>query len=442
MFSTDENGQAAASATANGTEYIIHYSGIELIVHRRVPCPRPGGHSERYYIESSDRIPIDSTDAPLACIWMAILLTALRILPDPSTLSFEDAPTPYSGTVEKPSSRTYPPPALTRSSIRGGRAHSSDCQAVPQSRPLVHFDIEGLNKDVTFLVDVLATPSSPLELLPSLNGLYWERALSFSDPAASEDSGYLSGLLHRSWHPWGCLFSQRAIKREDTLRGLVLWTQCWERWKSVRRALDADLPDLLVTPVTYRYLTPPEDGAFSTINFTEYIANGATGMAHRGSWYDASVVAKHSVPRDSEALAREALFYKHHLARLRGIVVPEFLGLYRSDGWSLLVLEDVGPTTKPTANPWEGWSEQQRCVDASSRSPIKDAPPDIALRARLALYCRLFLIHMAGLIHGDFREHNMVNNARGVRVIDFSHAKTHMSRARALRRVRFNTASS
>jgi hypothetical protein len=62
---TDENVQTAASATMHGIEYIIHYSGTELIVYRRVPCPRPSGYSERYYIESSDRIPVDSTDTPL-----------------------------------------------------------------------------------------------------------------------------------------------------------------------------------------------------------------------------------------------------------------------------------------------------------------------------------------------------------------------------------------
>jgi hypothetical protein len=48
------------------------------------------------------------------------------------------------------------------------------------------------------------------------------------------------------------------------------------------------------------------------------------------------------------------------------------------------------------------------------------------LRGRLALYCVVFLIHMAGLIHGDFWKHNVVKNAQGlVRVIDFSHARGH-----------------
>jgi hypothetical protein len=85
-------------------------------------------------------------------------------------------------------------------------------------------------------------------------------------------------------------------------------------------------------------------------------------MTLRGTWYGASVVAKHSVPKDSESLARETLFCKHHLAHLRGIIVPEFLGLYRSDGWALLVLVDVG-SIKRTKIPWDFLSERQRCVE-------------------------------------------------------------------------------
>jgi hypothetical protein len=171
----------------------------------------------------------------------------------------------------------------------------------------------------------------------------------------------------------------------------------------VQRALDANSPHgLLVAPVTYRYLTPYEHGALmaspSIINFTEYIGKGATGMALRGSWYGASVVAKHSVPRDTEALAREALLYKHHLAHLRGIIVPEFLGLYHSDGWSLLVLEDVGSTIKPTAESWEGWSER----DASPRSPSNTLPLTMSSVPGSPSTAPFFLIHMAGLAHEDF----------------------------------------
>jgi hypothetical protein len=61
------------------------------------------------------------------------------------------------------------------------------------------------------------------------------------------------------------------------------------------------------------------------------------------------------------------------------------------------------------------------------RSPGGISSPGLTLASvpRLALYCALFLIHMAGLIHGDFAEHNVIRNARGLRVVDFLRAKEH-----------------
>jgi hypothetical protein len=274
---------------------------------------------------------------------MALFLTALRVLPDPPTLPVEDAPTPY--TLDRSNDTNFQTPLATRSSVRSGRV---------VSKPLVHFDIDGLNKDVIFLVDVLATPSSPLDLLPSLNGLYWDRALS-----GPSEVDYVSTLLHRSWHPWRCLFLQQAMTDEEATRAAVLGEQSWERWQSARSALSTSAPDFLSAGST----GPPSSehdtlvSSTSTMRFTTCMGEVATSMALRGFWYGASIVAKHSVPAQSEAL-----FYKRHLAHLRGIVVPEFLGLYRSDDWTLLILEDVDSTIKPTAIPWEGWSEQEKCV--------------------------------------------------------------------------------
>jgi hypothetical protein len=57
-------------------------------------------------------------------------------------------------------------------------------------------------------------------------------------------------------------------------------------------------------------------------------------MTLSGTWYGTSVVAKHSVPKKSESLAREALFYKHNLAHLRGIIVPNS---------SVSIVRTVGP---------------------------------------------------------------------------------------------------
>jgi hypothetical protein len=54
-------------------------------------------------------------------------------------------------------------------------------------------------------------------------------------------------------------------------------------------------------------------------------------------WYDTPIVAKHAMPKESQSLAREAMFYKERLAHLRGAVVPEFLvsiALMVSPCWS------------------------------------------------------------------------------------------------------------
>jgi hypothetical protein len=79
----------------------------------------------------------------------------------------------------------------------------------------------------------------------------------------------------------------------------------------------------------------------SIMRFNRYCGEETAGMAVRGHWYGTAIYAKHAMPKESQALEREALFYKRNLAHLRGAIVPEFFGFYRSDFWSLLVLEDV-----------------------------------------------------------------------------------------------------
>jgi hypothetical protein len=48
---------------------------------------------------------------------------------------------------------------------------------------------------------------------------------------------------------------------------------------------------------------------------------------------------------------------------MRGIIVPEFYGLYRSDGWALLILEDASSTVVDDF--FDGLSELERYADAS-----------------------------------------------------------------------------
>jgi hypothetical protein len=106
-------------------EYIVHFGGFEMVVHCRVPC---GGDSGRYYIESSARIPIDSSDTPTMAVFVAILLTALGILPDPPTLPAESAPT------------------LPSHSLIVPRCNAGS-RGVTQL-PKVHFDIPDLKDDI------------------------------------------------------------------------------------------------------------------------------------------------------------------------------------------------------------------------------------------------------------------------------------------------------
>jgi hypothetical protein len=73
-----------------------------------------------------------------------------------------------------------------------------------------------------------------------------------------------------------------------------------------------------------------------------------------------SVVATLAAPNHYEALARLALFYRSHLAKLCGLVVPQFFRLFRSDDWSLLVLEDTGEIVHRSGD-WGDLSEQERC---------------------------------------------------------------------------------
>jgi hypothetical protein len=344
-------GQAAVAATAHGIDFVVHFSGLETIVHRHVTCPRTG----RYYLEASQRIPIDSSDAPPLAIVTAIVLTARHVLPEPPTLP--DAQAPMPSNVD--ATATLRPPYITARCRRYGRSFTS--------APIVHFDVEGLNRGVTFVVNVLATPSSPCESLPTLSGTYWRRALSSSEP--EDDNEPAEDSFFWDW-PFSVPFWPVRLGGDDEDENAPditeLWEQSWDSWRRVRREFSPRTTDLLLSPAASDpSLTPAEFerqrraivAAPSTIKFTEFVAEeGATGMALRGHWYGATI-GKHAAPTRSQALLREALFYKDHFAHLRGVIVPEFLGLYRSDFWALLVLKDAGSDIPVE---WEELPEQDR----------------------------------------------------------------------------------
>jgi hypothetical protein len=192
--------------------------------------------------------------------------------------------------VREELSQLEPPPTL--SPPWGQPVHRLVFQRSPgiaRNAPKVHFDIQGLNDAIFFVVDVLATESSPLEPLPSLNAQYWERALSLS----TDPSGYGPLLT-----PFDLL---RDISDPEVGK--------WEGWRSARRALD----HANVLPAHAEHFEP-----LSTINLTGTVCDSPSNMILRGTWDGADIVAPLAAPEDSEDLAREALLYKDQLAGLCG----------------------------------------------------------------------------------------------------------------------------
>jgi hypothetical protein len=72
----------------------------------------------------------------------------------------------------------------------------------------------------------------------------------------------------------------------------------------------------------------------------------STGDVLRATWLDVPLVAKIATVKKSPVLGHEAIAYLGYLAHLRGVIIPEFFGLYRSEGRAYLLLEDVGSMWK------------------------------------------------------------------------------------------------
>jgi hypothetical protein len=79
------------------------------------------------------------------------------------------------------------------------------------------------------------------------------------------------------------------------------------------RDLEAD-PNLLV-------------GSPSTLTLTNYIDQGSTCAAFRGTWHGVPIVVKYIQSKYSAPFVREAQVYLSGIAHLRGKVIPEFLGV-------------------------------------------------------------------------------------------------------------------
>jgi hypothetical protein len=121
----------------------------------------------------------------------------------------------------------------------------------------------------------------------------------------------------------------------------------------------------------------------STIKLTDNLGAGGTCAAYRGTWFG---VAKYVDVMDDARKLSEEVHAHLRLGHLRGSVIPKFFGLYRSDSFSLFVLEVAGdminnkhfgpePRTRPnratfdkwaplddTFDEWAALDEQDRCA--------------------------------------------------------------------------------
>jgi hypothetical protein len=195
---------------------------------------------------------------------------------------------------------------------------------------MVHFDCEGPNDRIVWAADVVATPSSSHDSIPQLDPDYWDRVRSVPRTKLKR------------------LRLGRRVGPKPELDGP-----------------NAPDPELVVS-------------AQSTIKMASYLGTGGICTAYRGTWFGVPIVAKYVHRMDDvRPLADEVHAYLC-LDHLRGPVIPEFFGLYRTDSFALLILEDVGdminnpfgpePRTRPNdydlddLDEWTCLDDQERCA--------------------------------------------------------------------------------
>jgi hypothetical protein len=171
------------------------------------------------------------------------------------------------------------------------------------------------------------------------------------------------------------------------------------------------------------------------IHFASYANCGSTGDVLRATWLDIPLVAKIVATVDKSPVGHEAIAYVGYLAHLRGVIVPEFLGLYRSEEREYVgehVEEIAREDEKYSENDepyvyrrWNLLNESERFVHGSFFVRSYRTLANVGVARILGVYCGAFLIHMAGVWHGDLRERNVIKGHRGLRIVDFSHAGLH-----------------
>ncbi|KAA1475486.1 hypothetical protein DENSPDRAFT_826047 [Dentipellis sp. KUC8613] len=106
-------------------------------------------------------------------------------------------------------------------------------------------------------------------------------------------------------------------------------------------------------------------------------------------------------------MENEANVYNTHLRDLQGDVVPKFYGFYKG------------------SCEWSGWMVDFSCIILEyCGMPLQDESfPDLPMALRSQILDQMYAIHKAGIVHGDFREPNVLiqstEDITTVRIIDF-----------------------
>jgi hypothetical protein len=299
--------QNALSSSIEKVDYFVLICKFGIILYRLVKCPHPcGGESERYCLESSGIIPIESSESPIVALFMATILTSLHVLPDLPTVPDADVPTPYTvgSAMNPPQIHTL---VVPHSLSTGERRLSARLPATH-----VHFDIRGFMPHTIFALDPFITPSSPPT--DSLSEAYgdWADAVLARREFPMDDGDH-TVLSPQDFH--ALMDSPAVVHLDEMLRyyqfeGMVFRGRL-NNW-----------------PVYVRCSTVRIEG-----------------------W------AKGSKDR---SLSTRALLYRRNLAPFQGRLVPHFLGLYLTENWSILVIEYPG--IEIWSNEVFKFSEDEKCV--------------------------------------------------------------------------------
>jgi hypothetical protein len=244
-------------------------------------------------------------------IFLAILLTALRELPEPPTLPSEDSPTPYTLDIplEIPAVHTLVTPRrLTdKSTAERFDTRLGDFTTDPIAISThVHFDIRGFPPDSIFAVEDFITSSSPIVM--GLNTLY-------------EDWSNAAALARRPDD-----FNCRALETES-------------------------FQSLVNSPSTIRLTSL--DGAKENLDM---LFRGYFGTLPIIAWY---LMRSPMIVKTHVDLLSQALLYRKTLARFQGTLVPRFIGFYLAQTWAIMVVEDPG---RPLSIPKDLVFDSERCV--------------------------------------------------------------------------------